>query len=78
MIENWKLPIIDYAVCTYCGACAAECPTQAVEMHVVGPVIVRPDDCTFCTECERVCPAHAIRCEFDIVWDALELTKSSP
>lgn len=69
MTELWILPIIDQTLCTQCGRCVTECPTQAVDMHVAGPVIARPSDCTFCTECERVCPAHAIRCEFDIVWE---------
>ena len=33
MVEQWTLPIIDQALCTRCGHCVTQCPTQAVEMH---------------------------------------------
>ncbi len=69
MVDPWALPEIDLAACTRCGQCVAQCPTQAVEMRAVGPVIVRPQDCTYCTLCEDVCPVGAIACAFEITWD---------
>lgn len=69
MAEQWTLPEIDLAACTRCGQCVTQCPTQAVEMQAVGPVIVRPADCTYCTICEGVCPVDAIACAFEIAWD---------
>jgi ferredoxin len=66
----WVLPEINLALCTRCGLCVQQCPTQAVEMRADGPAIVRPDACTYCTDCEAICPQGAVRCEFDIVWDA--------
>ena len=69
MAEQWALPEIDLALCTHCGQCVTQCPTQAVEMQATGPVIVRPEDCTYCTTCEAVCPAGAIACGFEITWD---------
>jgi len=69
MAEQWTLPEIDLAACTRCGQCITQCPTQAVEMRAVGPVIVRPADCTYCTICESVCPVGAITCAFEIAWD---------
>ena len=69
-MTQWVLPIIDYSLCTRCGECVAQCPTQAVEMQTVGPVITHPEACTYCTTCESVCPAQAVRCEFEIVWES--------
>jgi len=69
MAEHWALPEIDLAACTRCGQCVTQCPTQVVEMQVVGPVIIRPAGCTYCTVCEAVCPVGAIACAFEIAWD---------
>lgn len=45
--------------CTYCGACADECPEGAIsegdETYVIDPAI-----CTDCAACVEVCPAEAI------------------
>ncbi|HOK01001.1 MAG TPA: 4Fe-4S binding protein [Spirochaetota bacterium] len=50
---------IDKDACTNCGACAAECPVQAIhekgEYHQIDP-----DTCIDCGTCESLCPAEAI------------------
>jgi ferredoxin len=45
--------------CTACGACAEQCPTEAI---LKGDPIysIDPDKCTDCGACESVCPASAI------------------
>lgn len=50
---------IDKDACTNCGACAAECPVQAInekgDYHQIDP-----DTCIDCGTCESLCPAEAI------------------
>ena len=45
--------------CTSCGACAAECPVEAIsegdERYVIDA-----DKCTDCGECVQACPMEAI------------------
>jgi len=45
--------------CTSCGACADECPVEAIsegdEQYVIDPEI-----CTDCGACVEVCPVEAI------------------
>ena len=45
--------------CTMCGACAEECPVEAIsegeEMYVIDQ-----DQCTECGTCAEVCPVDAI------------------
>lgn len=69
-MADWVLPEIEYERCTRCGACVRRCPTGALEMQEMGPVIARPEACTYCTFCESLCPEGAIRCSFEIVWGA--------
>ncbi len=50
---------IDKDACTNCGACAAECPVEAIsekgDVHQIDA-----DTCIDCGACESVCPADAI------------------
>jgi ferredoxin len=45
--------------CTSCGACAPECPVEAI---TEGPEIyvIAADTCTDCGACVDVCPMEAI------------------
>jgi len=45
--------------CVSCGACASECPTDAISE---GPdkYIIDADVCTDCGTCAEVCPSDAI------------------
>lgn len=45
--------------CLACGACAAECPMEAIEMGE-DHYEVDPDKCIDCGACEEVCPVGAI------------------
>lgn len=50
------IPLPD-ASCTYCGTCAALCPTQAIS--VSDPARVDTERCISCMRCVSVCPEHA-------------------
>ena len=67
-MENWALPEIDLQRCNRCFTCVEHCPTNAVEMMVEGPVIVRPGDCTYCAICDAICSQGAITCTYEIIW----------
>ena len=48
--------------CVSCGACAAECPVEAIsegENHFE----INPDACIGCGTCEATCPTGAISAE---------------
>ena len=48
--------------CIACGACASECPVEAIsegdEIYVIDPEV-----CTDCGNCAEVCPTEAIIAE---------------
>lgn len=44
--------------CTACGACAAECPVEAIKEGDAKYTIT--DACTDCGSCADVCPMEAI------------------
>ena len=48
--------------CISCGACASECPVEAIS-EGEGKYVIDPEKCTDCGLCERVCPANAIEGE---------------
>jgi NAD-dependent dihydropyrimidine dehydrogenase PreA subunit len=52
-------PVVDTDLCTACGICVDECPTNALDLEDVA-VLARPDDCSECGTCQEVCPNEAI------------------
>jgi ferredoxin len=50
---------VDPEKCTGCGACADECPTDAIEMKD-DKAVVNEDECVDCGACVDVCPSEAI------------------
>ena len=53
------LPRIDEAACRQgCDACAAVCPTGAIDLS--GRATIDLGKCLFCSECETACPEGAI------------------
>lgn len=54
------IPIVDEALCNYCGICAEVCQYQAIA--VTGRrVLVFPEMCHGCGSCTLNCPSSAIR-----------------
>ncbi|GAK54749.1 4Fe-4S ferredoxin iron-sulfur binding domain protein [Candidatus Moduliflexus flocculans] len=45
--------------CISCGACAAECPVEAIS-EGENKYVIDPETCTDCGSCVDVCPADAI------------------
>ena len=48
--------------CVYCGACAAQCPAEAIsegDSHFE----INPDACLDCGACADTCPMSAISAE---------------
>ncbi|BBB33060.1 4Fe-4S ferredoxin [Thermotomaculum hydrothermale] len=45
--------------CISCGACAAECPVEAIS-EGEDKYVIDPDLCTDCGSCVEVCPTGAI------------------
>ena len=64
-----KTPLRHGLECTGCGACAARCPKQAVEMATDGEGFIKtridPARCVDCGICERVCPVNNPRYDND-------------
>ncbi|HBT50359.1 ferredoxin [Caldanaerobacter subterraneus subsp. tengcongensis MB4] len=48
--------------CISCGACAAECPVDAI-YEGDGKYEIDPEKCIDCGACEAVCPTGAIKAE---------------
>lgn len=44
--------------CISCGACAGECPQQAIS-EGDGQFVIDPDKCIDCGACAEVCPVGA-------------------
>ena len=57
-------PVIDFAKCTACDACAEACPTGAIQASAVGPdrrrVSLAYGACIQCRECVTACPEQAV------------------
>ena len=45
--------------CISCGACAGECPVEAIS-EGEDKYIIDPEKCTDCGNCVEVCPSDAI------------------
>jgi len=59
--------IIDANLCSNCGLCVVECPTDALAMIDGSPVLYRPEACSYCGVCETVCPEEAISLPYRII-----------
>jgi MinD superfamily P-loop ATPase len=49
---------IDQSLCTFCGGCAALCPTMAIVVEDASSAITSA--CNGCGICERFCPVSAV------------------
>lgn len=45
--------------CVSCGACAAQCPVEAIEQGDT-QYVINADKCTECGSCAEACPMSAI------------------
>ena len=45
--------------CISCGACASECPVEAIS-EGEDTYVIDPETCTDCGNCVEVCPVDAI------------------
>jgi MinD superfamily P-loop ATPase len=60
------LPVVDEALCTYCGKCADVCEFHAIA--VIGKkTLVFPELCHGCGSCTLVCPEKAISETLDVM-----------
>lgn len=48
--------------CISCGACAAECPVEAIS-EGAERYVIDPDKCIDCGTCENTCPVGAPKAE---------------
>ena len=60
------LPVVDEALCTYCGTCSEVCEFHAI--IVIGEkTLVFPELCHGCGSCTLVCPEKAISERLDVM-----------
>lgn len=50
---------IDKDKCLGCGACASECPVEAISEDEDGKYVIDPEKCIECGSCAGVCPVEA-------------------
>jgi coenzyme F420 hydrogenase subunit beta len=59
--------VVDWGLCTGCGACAYFCDKNAVTLTNIPAVGIRPQftapDCAACTACLAVCPGYSVDAE---------------
>ncbi len=46
--------------CLGCGACAEQCPVEAISEGEDGKYVIDPDTCLECGACAGQCPVEAI------------------
>ncbi len=54
------MPKINKEKCIGCGACAAECPNQAITLDNNGKAEIDQKKCKKCGRCIEVCPVEAV------------------
>ena len=54
--------IINVDECLGCGACASECPVEAISEQD-GKYVINADTCIDCGNCSNVCPVDAPKAE---------------
>jgi MinD superfamily P-loop ATPase len=60
------LPVVDEALCTYCGICSEVCEFHAIT--IIGEkMLVFPELCHGCGSCTLVCPEKAISERLDVM-----------
>jgi NAD-dependent dihydropyrimidine dehydrogenase PreA subunit len=69
MDDNQWLPIIHHDQCVGCGACIANCPTNALAKRGGKAALVRPNLCIYCLDCEMLCPHNAIEIPYLVCLD---------
>jgi len=52
-----SLAYVIHDSCIACGACEAECPTEAISAGDI--YVIDPDKCIDCGACANVCPVDA-------------------
>ena len=67
VVESDTSPVgivsIDATACTLCGACAAACPTDALQLDEDADetsLRLRPSACVACGRCAAACPEHVL------------------
>lgn len=53
--------VVNSDVCVACGACADQCPVEAITVD--GVAVVNADVCVSCGACADQCPVEAITVE---------------
>jgi Ni,Fe-hydrogenase III small subunit/formate hydrogenlyase subunit 6/NADH:ubiquinone oxidoreductase subunit I len=74
-------PSIDEKNCTFCGECAAHCPSKAIVMDTsCSEIGINLDECIFCSLCSEVCPSKLITVthEFELASGKREYLRKSP
>jgi Ni,Fe-hydrogenase III small subunit/Pyruvate/2-oxoacid:ferredoxin oxidoreductase delta subunit len=63
-------PVVDFARCVPCDACAAACPTGAIQITTPGPgrttMSLSYAACIQCGECVGACPERAVSISHDV------------
>lgn len=56
---------VDTDLCTGCGTCVENCPSEVYELVDNVSTVVNPEECIECLACEEQCPEEAITVETD-------------
>lgn len=59
-IKSKKKAFVDTTYCVACGACAKECPLEAIHIYKGIYAEVDGEKCVGCSKCARICPASTI------------------